>query len=351
MITGAGGSIGAELTRQILICRPRKLILFEVSEIALYNITRELDELGLTKSAQVIGVLGSVTDDVVVRREIAKHDVDVVLHAAAYKHVNIVETNVLAGLRNNVLGTKVVANAARDAGVGYFILVSTDKAVRPTSIMGASKRMAEYVVQDLAKRAADTKFSIVRFGNVLGSSGSVVPLFEDQIARGGPVTLTHPDVTRYFMTLSEAARLVLLAGNYTKGGDMFVLDMGDPVPIRLLAEQMIDAAGYSVWNKENPNGDIEMTIHGLMPGEKLHEELISPESSLTKTGHPKILTTDESSLSEIEVASAIKSLERAIELGDVDAALAVIYRRVGRYHLDSDHNVIGDQGHWADAAL
>lgn len=344
MITGAGGSIGAELTRQILMCRPTKLVLFELSEIALYHIMRELDELGLSKTAEVVGVLASVTDDVAVRREISKHDVDIVLHAAAYKHVNIVEHNVLSGLRNNVLGTKIVANAARDAGVGHFILVSTDKAVRPTSIMGASKRLAEYVVQDLAKRASETKFSMVRFGNVLGSSGSVVPLFAEQIARGGPVTLTHRDVTRYFMTLSEAARLVLLAGNYTQGGDMFVLDMGAPVPIRRLAQQMIESAGYTVCDAENPNGDIEITIQGLMPGEKLHEELVSPESSLAPTAHPKILVTDEAGLSEIEVASAINSLDRAIEAGDVDAARAVIYRWVGRYHLDGDNNVALDQG-------
>jgi FlaA1/EpsC-like NDP-sugar epimerase len=339
MITGAGGSIGSELARQILMCRPAKLVLFELSESALYHISRELEDLGLTDSAEVVGALGSVTDERVVRHAIAHHSVDIVLHAAAYKHVNIVENNVLTGLHNNVIGTKIVANAARDGGVGHFILVSTDKAVRPTSVMGASKRLAEFIIQDLSVRPRDTKFSIVRFGNVLGSSGSVVPLFADQIARGGPVTLTHHDVTRYFMTLSEAARLVLLAGNFTKGGDMFVLDMGAAVPIRRLARQMIETAGYTVCDGDNPRGDIEITIRGLMPGEKLHEELVSPDSILTNTDHPKILATNEVGLSELEVASALNSLEKALDASDTVAARAVIWRWVGRYCLDQDHKV------------
>lgn len=340
MISGAGGSIGSELTRQVLMCRPSKIVLFELSEIALYQIKRELDELGLTGAVEVVAVLGSVVDDAMVRRQMAAHDVQIVLHAAAYKHVNIVETNEISGLSNNVIGTKIIANAARDANVEHFILVSTDKAVRPTSIMGASKRLAELVVQDLALRAKVTKFSIVRFGNVLGSSGSVVPLFAEQIARGGPVTLTHKDVTRYFMTLSEAAHLVLLAGSFTTGGDIFVLDMGRRVQIRKLAQQMITSAGYTVCDEENPNGDIEIIEHGLMPGEKLHEELVNPGSDLSGTAHPKILIADEPALSQLEVASAISALEKAIQSGDATVARAIVRRWIGIYQTDG-HN-IGD---------
>jgi len=257
----------------------------------------------------------------------------VVLHAAAYKHLPLVEKNVMAGLRNNVLGTKVLAEASRAAGVDRFILVSTDKAVRPTNVMGASKRLAELVIQDLAARTPGTRFSMVRFGNVLGSSGSVIPLFEEQIARGGPLTLTDPQVTRYFMTISEAARLVLLAGSFARGGDVFVLDMGDPVPIRKLAQQMIEGAGFSVRDEANPNGDIEIKITGLRPGEKLHEELLISPDMLT-TPHTKILRAQESFLSEFEMATALKDLRQAIESYDENAARAVILRWVEQAELD-----------------
>lgn len=334
MITGAGGSIGAELVRQILGCGPAKLILFEVSEIALYQLQRELDEMTLTAGTQIIAVLGSVTDAAAVRAQIAAHDVSIILHAAAYKHVNIVETNTLAGVNNNVLGTRVVAEAARDAKVGHFILVSTDKAVRPTNVMGTTKRLAEMLVRDLATRTTQTCYAIVRFGNVLGSSGSVVPLFAEQIARGGPVTLTHSDVTRFFMTLSEAARLVLLAGNYTKGGDMFVLDMGQPVPIRKLAEQMIAAAGYTVKNMVAPDGDIEIVVQGLQPGEKLHEELYHPDGRLEATDHTKISRAIEPYLSELEVARALRALSEAVETADEAAARDALQRWGKRYNFD-----------------
>jgi len=331
MITGAGGSIGSELTRQVMRCAPARLILFEMSEFALYQLDREMVELA-SHDVEIVPVLGSVTDPAAIRRTIADYDVSIILHAAAYKHVPLVEQNQLAGLRNNVIGTKTVAEAARDANVGHFILVSTDKAVRPTNVMGASKRFAEQIVQDLASRSDTTKFAMVRFGNVLGSSGSVVPLFEEQIARGGPVTLTHAEVTRFFMTLSEAARLVLLAGSFAgqtgdgARGEIFVLDMGAPVPIQRLARQMIEASGYSVCDLNNPDGDIEITITGLRPGEKLHEELTTEGHSLETTVHPKILRAREPSLSEIEIAAASRALQRTIEEGDQEAARVVIDR-------------------------
>lgn len=331
MITGAGGSIGAEMVRQLLACRPAKVVLYEISEIALYQLLREFEELNLPVGTQIVPVLGSVTDPVLVRDQIKAHGVTIVLHAAAYKHVNIVETNVLAAVRNNVTGTRIVAEAARDAQIDHFILVSTDKAVRATSIMGATKRLAELLVQDIARRSDKTRYAIVRFGNVLGSSGSVVPLFAEQIGRGGPVTLTHTDVTRYFMTLSEAARLLLLAGNYAKGGEMFVLDMGKPVLIRKLAEQMIAAAGYTVCDAANPDGDIEIVVQGLKPGEKLQEELFHPDGELVKTAHPKIMQAREAGLTELETARALRALTKAIEKADPDAARRVLHHWAGGY--------------------
>ncbi len=331
LISGAGGSIGAELCRQMIACKPDCLVLVDHSELALYNIDKELREIG--EGMTIVPVLGSVLDERLMRDTMLEHDIDVVLHAAAYKHLPLVEKNVLSGLRNNVLGTKVLADASRAAGVNRFILVSTDKAVRPTNVMGASKRLAELVVQDLAARTGGTRYSMVRFGNVLGSSGSVIPLFEEQILRGGPVTLTDPNVTRYFMTISEAARLVLLAGSFARGGDVFVLDMGDPVPIRKLARQMIEGAGFSVKDDETPDGDIEIAITGLRPGEKLHEELLISSDMLT-TPHAKILRAQESFLSEFEMATALKDLRLAIEGFDESAARAVISRWVERAELD-----------------
>jgi len=260
---------------------------------------------------------------------IDENGIDVILQGAAYKHMPLVECNALPGLRNNVIGTKVVGEAARDAGVERFILVSSDKAVRPTNVLGASKRLAELVIQDLATRSEHTRFSMVRFGNVLGSSGSVIPLFEEQIERGGPVTLTDPNVTRYFMTISEAARLVLLAGSFSRGSDVFVLDMGKPVPIKKLARQMIEGAGHSVKDADNPDGDIEIKITGLRPGEKLHEELLISSDMLT-TPHPKILRAQEGFLSEIEMATALKDLRRAISTLDEPLAREVILRWVER---------------------
>ena len=327
LVSGAGGSIGSELCRQILACKPARLVLYELSEPALYNIDMELRALADEAGVELVPVLGSVTDTRLVRKVLGSHQINVVLHAAAYKHVPMVEANPLAGLANNVLGTATLAREAQEAGVDRFILVSSDKAVRPTNVMGASKRLAELVVQDLAARSGGTVFAMVRFGNVLGSSGSVVPLFQDQIARGGPVTLTHADVTRYFMTVQEAVRLVLQASTFARGGEVFVLDMGAPVPIRKIARQLIEASGYSVRDADNPEGDIEIVTTGLRPGEKLHEELLIGEGFLT-TAHEKIFTAREARLSEIEVASALRSLREAVAGADDTAARTVIARWV-----------------------
>ncbi|MDU8927725.1 nucleoside-diphosphate sugar epimerase/dehydratase [Alisedimentitalea sp. MJ-SS2] len=328
LITGAGGSIGSELCRQLISCKPESLVLFDHSELALYTIVKELQEL--TSGIEIVPVLGSVCDRGLVDQALTENHVNVVLHAAAYKHLPLVEINEIAGLDNNVFGTKTMADAARANEVERFILVSSDKAVRPTNVMGASKRLAELVVQDLSTRSTTTRFSMVRFGNVLGSSGSVIPLFEEQIARGGPVTLTHGEVTRYFMTISEAARLVLLAGSFARGGDLFVLDMGDPVPIRKLARQMIEGAGLTVTDEENPEGDIEIVEIGLRPGEKLHEELLISPDMLT-TPHQKIMRAQENFLSEIEMANALKDLRSAISTRDPKAARAVISHWVERF--------------------
>lgn len=329
LISGAGGSVGSELCRQLIVQRPARLVLYEVSELALYNIDRDLQDLmeaaGGGARTEIVPVLGSVTDARLTRAVLAQHQVDTVFHSAAYKHVPLVEQNPVAGISNNVFGTRILADACVDQGVRRFILVSTDKAVRPSNIMGASKRLAELVIQDRAKRSRTTHFSIVRFGNVLGSSGSVIPLFREQIARGGPVTLTHDDVTRYFMTIAEASKLVLMAGSFVDAGqssaplaDVFVLDMGKPVRIRQLAEQMIQGAGYTVRDEDNPDGDIEIKVIGLRPGEKLHEELLIGQGLLT-TPHPKILRAAEESLSELEIANAMRELAGHMATGDAEA--------------------------------
>jgi FlaA1/EpsC-like NDP-sugar epimerase len=335
LVTGAGGSIGSELCRQLMTYAPRKLVLFDVSELALYEIDRELRARPDISKTEIIPVLGSVTDSRATRSAVADHGIEVVVHAAAYKHVPLVEANPVAGMVNNVLGTRTLADAAEEAGVGRFILISTDKAVRPTNVMGASKRLAELVVQDLAKRSRKTSFSMVRFGNVLGSSGSVVPLFREQIQRGGPLTLTHEDVTRYFMTISEAAHLVLLAGSFSSpgtagGGDVFVLDMGKPMRIRDLAEQMITAAGYTVRDETRLDGDIEIQMIGLRPGEKMREELLIGAGLLT-TPHSKILRARETSLSELDMAKALQSLRNAMATGEQATALAVAAAYVEGY--------------------
>ncbi len=330
MVTGAGGSIGSELCRQILKCRPARLVLFELSEFALYAIERELRALPDARGVEIAPRLGSVCDKGRMLRVIEEHGIDVIVHAAAYKHVPMVEENPAEGIRNNVLGTLAAAQAAREAGVGRFILVSTDKAVRPTSVMGATKRLAEIVVQDLQERSPGTKFALVRFGNVLGSSGSVIPLFKEQIRKGGPVTVTDARVTRYFMTISEAAGLVLLAGAYARGGDVFVLDMGEPVRIRDMAERMIRLSGKTLRDKANPDGDIEIREIGLRPGEKLYEELLIDDDMLP-TPHEKILRAQEEYPTELEVRRVLATLARQVEAGEAEELKATLSQLVAGY--------------------
>ncbi|UWQ18156.1 nucleoside-diphosphate sugar epimerase/dehydratase [Jannaschia sp. M317] len=333
LVSGAGGSIGSELCRQLLECRPKKLILFELSEFALFTVEQELRTLATDAGVEVSLVLGSVTDPRQVRHVLATHGVQVVLHAAAYKHVSLVQQNPLAGIANNILGTHTLATAAVAAGVERFTLISSDKAVRPKGVMGASKRFAEMVIQDLASRVPDGEgpvFSMVRFGNVLGSSGSVVPIFHEQIQKGGPVTVTHPHVKRFFMTIQEAARLVLKAGAMAEGGEVFLLDMGEPVSIFKLATQAIEATGYSVKSEANPDGDIEIKFIGLREGEKLEEELFL-DGSEKPTAHRKIFRVRERSLSEIEMASSLRGLRSALASGDSDRALDIIASRISSF--------------------
>ena len=332
MVTGAGGSIGSELCRQLISCNPARIVLFEQGEFQLYSIDQELRPKANRAGIEVAAYLGSVTNDPRVSNVIADEGVEIILHAAAYKHVPLVESNELEGARNNVLGTQIVVEAAAAAGIERFILISTDKAVRPTNVMGATKRMAELVVQDTQTRQHATKFSMVRFGNVLGSSGSVLPLFQKQIEMGGPVTVTHPDVTRYFMTIPEAARLVLLAGAYAEGGDVFVLDMGKPRKIIDIAHQLITLSGRQVMDPETGEGDIEVKITGLRPGEKLYEELLIDNESLRRTPHTKILRAEEAKLSQIEVAAMIKEIRAAVEEGDEMRLRQLIATRVEGYH-------------------
>ena len=332
MVTGAGGSIGSELCRQLLNCKPTKIILFERGEFGLYEIDQELRPLAAEANIEIVARLGSVTNKSRVRDVMAQESVGVVLHAAAYKHVPLVEDNELEGANNNVIGTQTVAEAAVDLGIERFILISTDKAVRPSNIMGATKRMAELVVQDLQTRSAKTVLSMVRFGNVLGSSGSVIPLFRKQIEKGGPVTVTHPDVTRYFMTIPEAARLVLLAGAHAAGGNLFVLDMGESMKILDVARRMIALSGRTVKDSEHPDGDVEVVITGLRPGEKLYEELLIDENSLKTTTHEKIMRAEEGKLSQVEVALMLKELHAAIEACDPAALRRLVAERVEGYH-------------------
>ncbi|HIF9190449.1 TPA: polysaccharide biosynthesis protein [Photobacterium damselae] len=312
MVTGAGGSIGSELCRQILQQRPNKLILFELSEYALYAVERELigivENHGLT--VEIIPLLGSVQRKNRLRTVMDTFKVQTVYHAAAYKHVPLVEYNVVEGVRNNIFGTLYTAEAAIEAGVETFVLISTDKAVRPTNVMGTTKRMAELVLQALADTQSHTRFCMVRFGNVLGSSGSVIPLFKKQIRGGGPVTVTHENITRFFMTIPEASQLVIQAGAMGKGGDVFVLDMGESVKISDLARNLIRLSGLEVRDEQNPDGDIEIQYSGLRPGEKLYEELLIGDN-VQKTSHERIMTAHEIKLSWQELNSILIKLDDA----------------------------------------
>ena len=318
MVTGAGGSIGSELCRQIIRNQPAKLILFELSEFSLYSIDKELRDFQTASGTaiEVLPILGSVQHRKRLFTIMQAFGVQTVYHAAAYKHVPMVEFNTIEGVRNNIYGTMFCAQAAIDARVETFVLISTDKAVRPTNTMGASKRMAELVLQALAAEPRQhTRFCMVRFGNVLGSSGSVVPVFEQQIAAGGPVTLTHADITRYFMTIPEAAQLVIQAGAMGKGGDVFVLDMGDSVKIIDLAKQMIRLSGLEVKDAAHPEGDIEIQVTGLRPGEKLYEELLIGDE-VQKTTHPRIMTASEVMLPWNVLSDIITRMDEACRQSD-----------------------------------
>lgn len=334
LVTGAGGSIGSELCRQILLNSPTKIILFERSEFALYKIEQELCKLH--PEAAIISVLGDVLDQEHLEKLMTAHSVQTVYHAAAYKHVPLVEANADAGILNNVFGTRSAAKAAMGARVLNFVLISTDKAVRPTNVMGASKRLAELVLQSLAKEPGhSTRFCMVRFGNVLGSSGSVVPLFKEQIQVGGPVTVTHPEVTRYFMTIPEAAQLVLQAGSMGKGGDVFVLDMGEPVKIVDLAKKMIELSGLEVKDPNTGAGDIEIRFVGLRPGEKLYEELLIGDN-VTWTKHPRIMRAEEHSLESGFLAAKLIELQRACADGDVKALRGLLRELVTEYRPEGE---------------
>ena len=308
MVTGAGGSIGSELCRQIVKLKPSILVLYELNEFSLYAIEKELNSLGL--NIKVIPVLGTVLDQTRIKRVCNKFAINTIYHTAAYKHVPMVERNTTEGIRNNIFGTLKCAKAAIESDVETFVLISTDKAVRPTNTMGASKRFAELVLQGLAQEKTNTRFTMVRFGNVLGSSGSVVPLFREQILNGGPVTVTDPRIIRYFMTIPEAAELVIQAGAMGKGGDVFVLDMGVPIRILDLAKRMIHLSGFVEKDEEFPEGDIEITYTGLRPGEKLYEELLIGDK-VSDTEHQKIMRAEEKVIPWSELNEILLRLEQA----------------------------------------
>ncbi len=357
LVTGAGGSIGSELCRQILKTNPKQLLLVEMSEFALYQIHQELQALlvgerpslgepeeGTNKAIdstledvnasqpkiEIVPLLASVCDEVRMHQIMDTWKPHTVYHAAAYKHVPLVEHNPAEGVRNNVWGTRVCAEAAMRHSVRNFVLVSTDKAVRPTNIMGATKRLAEMVLQALAEVSTKTTFSMVRFGNVLGSSGSVVPLFREQIKNGGPITLTHADITRYFMTIPEAAQLVIQAGAMGQGGDVFVLDMGQPVKIIDLARRMVELSGMTVRDELHPDGDIEFTVTGLRPGEKLYEELLIGDNP-KPTQHPRIMKAHEQFLSWTDLEQKLNALSIAMSVNDVPVIRTILQDLVSGY--------------------
>lgn len=351
LVTGAGGSIGSELCRQILKLDPMALILFEHSEYNLYSIFSELCEIARKQNVtiNVVPILGSVRNQKKLKAVMQAWHVNTIYHAAAYKHVPIVEHNVAEGIHNNVLGTLHTAQAALISGVENFVLISTDKAVRPTNVMGSTKRLAEMILQALSREqfplfindesdevlSGRTRFTMVRFGNVLGSSGSVIPLFHKQIKRGGPLTVTHPKITRYFMTIPEAAQLVIQAGSLGEGGDVFVLDMGEPVKITELAERMIHLSGLSVRSEKNPQGDIAIEFSGLRPGEKLYEELLIGDN-VVGTQHPMIMRASEDFLPWTILRSALIELLAAVENDDYIIVRQILRDTVIGYTPDED---------------
>jgi FlaA1/EpsC-like NDP-sugar epimerase len=351
MVTGAGGSIGAELCRQIFALRPTILILFEHSEFNLYSILSELEQRVSRQSAPVrlLPILGSIRYQDKMLDVMKTWQVDTVYHAAAYKHVPMVEHNIAEGVLNNVIGTLNTAQAALQSGVSNFVLISTDKAVRPTNVMGSTKRLAELTLQALSREVAPvlfgdkanisrvnkTRFTMVRFGNVLGSSGSVIPLFHSQIKSGGPMTVTHPKITRYFMTIPEAAQLVIQAGSMGQGGDVFVLDMGEPVRIVELAEKMIHLSGLSIRSERNPQGDISIEFTGLRPGEKLYEELLIGEN-VAATAHPMIMTANEDHLPWDVLKDRLSELLNAVEKDDYSRVRQLLRETVSGYSPDGE---------------
>jgi FlaA1/EpsC-like NDP-sugar epimerase len=337
MVTGAGGSIGSELCRQILQLQPRKLVLFEQNEYALYAIEKELQQRNIT----VLPVLGSVTNAIRVEKVCQTFGVQTIYHAAAYKHVPMVEKNPAEAVWNNILGTLHTAQAAIDTGVETFVLISTDKAVRPTNTMGATKRFAELILQALsnnADTAQKTRFTMVRFGNVLGSSGSVVPLFREQIAKGGPVTVTDKRIIRYFMTIPEASQLVIQAGAMGQGGDVFVLDMGEPIRIVDLAKRMIHLSGLQIKDDTHPDGDIEIQFTGLRAGEKLYEELLIGDN-VSKTSHPRIMRAEETMIPWSELELMLHALEQATKNDNFEQMRVVLQQAVAGFKPQCD---IGD---------
>jgi FlaA1/EpsC-like NDP-sugar epimerase len=337
MITGAGGSIGSELCRQIIQLQPKKIVLFEQNEFSLYTIDQELIQKNL--KIDIAPILGSVLDSKQVERVCKIFSVQTIYHAAAYKHVPMIELNNFSGIENNIFGTLSCAEAAVLSNVDTFVLISTDKAVRPTNIMGATKRFSEMILQALSKKYNDkaTNFSMVRFGNVLDSSGSVIPLFNKQIKEGGPVTVTDPAIIRYFMTIPEAAQLVIQAGAMSKGGDVFVLDMGEPVKILNLAKKMIHLSGLNIKDSNNPNGDIEILFTGLRPGEKLYEELLIGDSVL-ETEHQLILRSNEEMLPWSDLKLILNKLKTSVDKQNLEGARQALIEAVPGYKPQGDIN-------------
>ncbi|WP_460233643.1 polysaccharide biosynthesis protein [Aurantivibrio plasticivorans] len=340
LVTGAGGSIGSELCRQILRLSPKKLVLFEANEYSLYKIEQEISELkkNIAMNTSTYSVIGSIQDRNLLEQVFNSFEIQTIYHAAAYKHVPLIEHNVVEGVKNNIFGTWHCAEAAISSNVESFVLISTDKAVRPTNVMGATKRVAELILQALSKRQSDTRFTMVRFGNVLGSSGSVVPLFRKQIKFGGPVTVTHQDITRYFMTIPEAAELVIQAGSMGMGGDVFVLDMGEPVKILDLAKKMIHLSGLTLRDEKNRDGDISISVTGLRPGEKLYEELLIGDN-VSGTEHPRIMRAEESSLPWEETSKMIYDFISACDEHNTQRIKSILLNAPTDYHFNESNNI------------
>lgn len=323
LVTGAGGSIGSEICMQLAELGSTKIILFEMSEFALYQIEQKLRAFDINDKLSIVSCLGSVTDKKRVNDVINEYNVNVIIHAAAYKHVPLVEHNIIEGFKNNTIGTNIIVDAAIKNEIENFVFISTDKAVRPANIMGVSKRVAELIIQSKSKSSLNINFSVIRFGNVLGSSGSVIPLFKKQIESGGPVTVTDPNMTRYFMAIPEAVKLVLLAGSFKSNGNVYLLDMGKPIKIKDLAINMIKLSGFSIKDKNNPYGDIEIKVTSIRPGEKLFEELLT-KGNFRDTSHPKVKIADEPYMSDFSIENLIKKINNLIDSKDKDGLKDIV---------------------------